>query len=57
MLSAVFAIVPSLKDESIETLITLEWTDFSLRDNLYSAKFSVDTRVELFFPIEYVYFQ
>ena len=39
------------------TLITQEWTEFSLRDNLYSAKFSVEARLEHGFPIEYMYFQ
>ena len=50
MLSAVFVIVPGLMDQNMETLITQEWTEFSLRDNLYSAKFSVETRLEHGFP-------
>ena len=29
-----------------------EWTEFSLRNNLYNAKFSVETRLEHGVPIE-----
>ena len=57
MLCAIFGIVPGLMDQSIQTLKTQEWTECSLRDNVYSAKFSVKTRLEHGFPIEYMHFQ
>ena len=41
----------------MENLKTQEWTEFSLREHVYSAKFSVETRLEHGFPMEYVYFQ
>ena len=57
MLCAVFVIVPGLMDRSIETMIAQEWTELLLRDNLYSAKFRLESFVEHGFCIEYVYFK
>ena len=41
----------------METLKKQEWTEFSWRTNVYNANFSVETRLEHGFAIEYTYFQ
>ena len=40
----------------VQTLKTQDWTKFSLRNNVYNAKFSVKTRLEHGFAIDYTYF-
>ena len=41
----------------MQTLTKEEWTEFSWRTNVYNATFSVETRLEHGFAIEYTYFQ
>ena len=40
----------------MQTMKQQEWIEFSWRNNVYKAKFSVDTRSEHGFAIEYTYF-
>ena len=42
---------------SMQTLKKQDWTAFSKRNNVYNAKFSLKTRLEHGFGIEYMYFQ
>ena len=57
MWCAVLFIVTSLKGLSMHTLQKKEWTEFSWRHNVYNAKFSVESRLEHGFAIEYTCFQ
>ena len=41
----------------MQTLKKEEWTEVSWRNSVYNANFSVDTRLEHGFAIEYTYFQ
>ena len=41
---------------SMKTLIKHDWTEWSLRNNVYNAKYSVKARLEHGFAIEYTYF-
>ena len=41
----------------MQTLRKQEWTEVSWRNNGYNAKFSVETRLEHGFAVEYNYFQ
>ena len=50
-------IVTGLMGQSMEILKTLEWREFSWRNIVYNATFSVERHVGHCFPIEYVYFQ
>ena len=56
-LCAMLFIVTGLMGLSMETLKKQEWTEFSMRNNVYDAKFSVETRLEHGFAIENTYFQ
>ena len=49
-------IVAGLMGLSIETLRKQDWTEFSWHNNVYNAKFSLKTRLELGYPMEYTYF-
>ena len=57
MLCTVLSIVTGFLDLSMQTLKKHEETDDSWRNNVYNAKFSVETRLEHGFAIEYKYFQ
>jgi len=48
--------VSGLMGPSMETLKKQEWTEVSRRNNVYNAKFSVETRLEDGFAIENTYF-
>ena len=52
-----FLTVPGLMGLSMQTLKKKEWTELSLRHNVYNAKLSVKTRLEHGFAIDYTYFQ
>ena len=41
----------------MQTLKTQDWTEVSWRNNVYNAKFSVETCLEHVYPIEGTYFQ
>ena len=41
---------------SMQTLKNLEWNEFSLRNYVYNAKLSLETRLQLGFAIEYTHF-
>ena len=57
MLCAVLFIVTGLMGLSMQTLKKQELTEVSWRNNNCNAKFSVETRLEHGFAIEYTYFQ
>ena len=57
MLCGVLFIVTGLMGLSMQTLKKQEWTEVSSPNNDYYAKFSVETRLEHGFAIEYTYFQ
>ena len=42
---------------SMQTVKTQDWTEFSWGSTVYNAKFSVKTRLEHGFAIEYTYVQ
>ena len=42
---------------NIQTVKKQDWTEFSWRNNVYNAKFSLETRLEHGFGIEYTYLQ
>ena len=41
---------------SIETLRKQDWTELSWHNNVYNAKFSLITRLEHGYAVEYTYF-
>ena len=41
----------------MQTLTRQDWTQLSLRNNVYNAKLNVTTRLEHGFAIDYTYFQ
>ena len=45
-----------LKGLSMQTLKKQDWTEFSWRHNVDNAKFTLKTRLENGFGIEYTYF-
>ena len=45
-----------LKGLSMQTLKKQDWTEFSWRHNVDNAKFTLNTRLEYSFGIEYTYF-
>ena len=49
-------IVAGLMGLSSETLRKQDWTEFSWHNNVYNAKFSVITRLEHGYAVEYTYF-
>ena len=49
-------IVTGLMGLSMKTLIKHDWTECSLRNNVYNAKYSIEARLEHGFAIEYTYF-
>ena len=49
-------IVAGLSGLSIETLKKQDWTEFSWHTNVYNAKFSLITRLEHGYALEYTYF-
>ena len=52
-----FFIVAGLMGLSMQTLKKQDWTELSLRHNVYNAKLSVKTRLEHGFAIDCTYFQ
>ena len=48
--------VAGLMGLSIETLRKQDWTEFSWDNNVYNAKFSLITRLEHGYAVEYTYF-
>ena len=50
-----FFIVTGLMGLSMKTLIKHDWTECSLRNNVYNAKYSVKARLEDGIAIEYTY--
>ena len=50
-------IVIGLMGLSLQPLRRQHWTKFSWRNNVYNANFTVKTRLEYDFAIEYIYFQ
>ena len=50
-------IVTGLLGLSMQTLKKLNWTECSLRNNMYNAKLNVKTRLEHGIAIEYTYLQ
>ena len=57
MLCAVLLIVTGLMGLSMQTLRKQECTEFSWPNNVYNAKFCVETHLEHGVAIEYTYFQ
>ena len=51
-----FFIVTGLMGLSMKTLIKHDWTECSLRNNVYNAKYSVKARLDDGIAIEYTYF-
>ena len=49
-------IVAGLMGLSIETLRNQDCTEFSWHNNVYNAKFSLKTRLEQVYAVEYTYF-
>ena len=49
-------IVAGLMGLSIETLRKQDWKEFSWHSNVYNAKISLKTRLELGYAVEYTYF-
>ena len=49
-------IVAGLMGLSMDTLREQDWTEFSWHNNVYNAKFSLKTRLELGYAVEYTYF-
>ena len=52
-----FFIVAGLIGVSMQTLKKHDWTELSLRNNVYNAKLSLKTRLKHGFAIDYTYFQ
>ena len=52
-----FFILKDLMGLSSQTVKKQDWTESSWPHNVYNGKFSVKTRVEHGFGIEYMYFQ
>ena len=52
-----FFIVACLMGLSMQTLKKQDWTELSLRNNVYNAKLSLKTRLKHGCAIEYTYFQ
>ena len=52
-----FFTLTGLMGLSMQTLKKQDWTEVSLPNNDYNAKFNVKTRLEHGFAIEYTYFQ
>ena len=50
----VFFSVTRLMGLSMQTLQKQDWTEFPWRNNVHNAKFSIETRLEHGFAIEYV---
>jgi len=50
-------IVSGLMEMSMQPLTKQEWTEFSLRNNVYNAKYNVEKRLEHGFYIDFAYFQ
>ena len=57
MLYAMLFTITGLMGLSMQTLKKQEWTEVSRRNNIYNAKFSVETHLEDGFSIEAMYFQ
>ena len=57
MLCAVLFNVTGLMGLGMQTLRTQEYIEFSWPNNIYNAKFSVETCLEHGFALEYIYFQ
>ena len=57
MLCAILVSDTGLMGLMMQTLKKQEWTEFSWRNMVYNATFSVETCLEHGFAMEYTYFQ